>query len=300
MPCLNLITKSLDTTFYRYMTSRMMTQASEHSTRNLMLMVTLLERNVMNGLHLPEFNAYLRFHDIAGPGIPLVFIHGFGCASSCDYPRVVTDPALSPRRFLLVDLFGSGFSDHPEAFSFSMDAHARCLIALLDALEISRIDLYGHSMGGAIAILVAAQQPERIRRFIASEPALDTMAGPSILAVAAQSETDYVAHGHSAAIQAAIESGNPIWAGSLAASSPIAIHREAKSRLLGGTPSWREQLVSLPIPRTILFGERSLPHSDYLNLPGAGISVDVVPDAGHSMMWENPSGLAGAIQRALT
>lgn len=253
----------------------------------------------MNVFHLSRFNAYLRFHDIPGPGIPLVFLHGFGCASSCDFPRVAADPSLQSRRFLLVDLLGSGFSDHPASFSYTMDAHAHCLIDLMNGLGIPSIDLYGHSMGGTIAIVTAALQPERIRSLIASEPALDPSRGPFSLRAAAQSEADYATRGHLEAVQAAIEADNPIWAGSLAASSPMAIHREAKSLIQGGTPSWREQLGSLPMPRTILFGERSLPDPDASKLAEAGMHVDVVPAAGHSMMWDNPSDLARAIQRAL-
>lgn len=253
----------------------------------------------MHVFHLPGLDADLRFHDIPGPGTPLVFIHGFGCAGSCDYPRIAADPALGPRRCLLVDLLGSGFSDHPEGFSYTMEAHARCVVDLLDSLGIPSFDLYGHSLGGAVAIVAAAARPERVRRFVASEPALDAGGGTCILAAAAQSEAEYVARGHAAAVREAVAEGNPVWAGSLAASSPMAIHREAKARILGGTPSWRARLESLPMPRTVLFGARSLPHPDLRRLAEAGIRVDVVPAAGHSMMWENPSGLARALQRAL-
>lgn len=253
----------------------------------------------MHAFPVPGHDAHLRYRDLPGPGTPLVFIHGFGCASSCDYPRIAADAALHPRRCLLVDLLGSGFSDHPETFSYAMDAHARILSALLDALGLSKIDLYGHSMGGAVAIELASLAPARVRRFVASEPALDAGAGAYIPAAAAQTEASYIARGHAAGVQEALAEGNPIWAGSLATSSPMAIHREAKARTLGGKPSWRKQLEALPMPRTILFGERSLPHPDFAALPARGIRVDVVPGAGHSMMWENPSGLAQAIQRAL-
>ncbi len=253
----------------------------------------------MHAFPVPGHDARLRYHDLPGPGTPLVFIHGFGCASSCDYPRIATDAALHPRRCLLVDLLGSGFSDHPETFSYAMDAHARVIGALLDALGLSQIDLYGHSMGGAVAIELASMLPNHIRRFVASEPALDAGAGPYIQASAAQAEADYVARGHGIGVQEALAEGNPIWAGSLAMSSPMAIHREAKARTLGGTPSWRSQLEALTMPRTVLFGERSLPHPDFTALPARGIRVDMVPGAGHSMMWENPSGLAQALRRAL-
>ncbi|HNX32319.1 MAG TPA: hypothetical protein PKM35_11945 [Holophaga sp.] len=53
------------------------------------------------------------------------------------------------------------------------------------------------------------------------------------------------------------------------------------------------------MPRSVLFGKRSLPHPNLSDLPGAGIRVDIVPAAGHSMRWENPSGLARALRLAL-
>ena len=72
----------------------------------------------------------LRYHDIPGTGAPLIFIHGLGCASSCDYPRIASDPALVGRRMLLVDLSGSGFSDHPADFGYTVDDHARTVVEL--------------------------------------------------------------------------------------------------------------------------------------------------------------------------
>jgi pimeloyl-ACP methyl ester carboxylesterase len=116
---------------------------------------------------------------------------------------------------------------------------------------------------------------------------------------AAQSESGYVNRGHGEAVRLALADGNPVWAGSLRASSAIAIHRETRSRVQSGIPSCRDQLQSLTMPRTVLFGARSLPHPDLSALPSQGIRVAVVPDAGHSMMWENPAGLAAAIQHAL-
>ena len=49
----------------------------------------------MRAFHPAGLDACLRFHDLPGPGTPLVFVHGFGCASSCDHPRIATDPALA-------------------------------------------------------------------------------------------------------------------------------------------------------------------------------------------------------------
>lgn len=249
---------------------------------------------------LTAVDARLRYHDLPGPGIPLVFIHGLGCSSACDFPRVAFDPALPARRFILVDLLGSGFSDKPSDFSYSVEEHAQTVLDLLNTLGASQFDLFGHSMGGAIAIVVASLQPDRIRRLVLGEPNLDSGGGTFSRAIAAQSESDYVAYGHASMIQSANATGDYIWAGSMAVSAPFAIHRAAKSLVLGGVRSWRDRLLSLPMPRTIVFGERSLPDPDTTRLADAGLSVRIVPNAGHGMTEDNPSGLAGVIHRALS
>ncbi|MGD0036477.1 MAG: alpha/beta hydrolase [Bacteroidota bacterium] len=60
-------------------------------------------------------------------------------------------------------------------------------------------------------------------------------------------------------------------------------------------PSWREQLAALQIPRTVLFGEYSLPSPDTKRLLEIRVKVRIIRNAGHSMAWENPAGLAQAI-----
>ncbi|WP_204376858.1 hypothetical protein [Aquitalea pelogenes] len=61
----------------------------------------------MQVFHSPH--GALRYHDLPGSGVPLLFVHGLGCAASSDFPRVAADPALAGRRRLLLDLLGAGF-----------------------------------------------------------------------------------------------------------------------------------------------------------------------------------------------
>lgn len=154
-------------------------------------------------------------------------------------------------------------------------------------------------MGGTIAIVAATLQPKCFNRLIVSETTLDPSIGVFSRSTAAQLESNYIEYGHENAIRSAIQDKNYIWAGSMAISSPIAIYRECKSLVKGGNPSWRDQFLSLSMPRTFIFGEQSLPHPDTKKLVEAGIKIDIISNAEHSMMWENPKGLAKAIQRAL-
>ena len=251
----------------------------------------------MQTLRLPD-GIHLRYHDLPGTGVPLVFVHGLGCASSCDYPAVARSAALAGRRVVLLDLPGYGFSDKPVSFGYGIAAHAAAVGALVRHLGVDVVDLFGHSMGGAVAIATAAAPDTCVRRLVLSEPNLDAGGGVFSRAIAAVPEADYVGHGHAADIRAAA-ADSPAWSASLAVAAPWAVHRDAVSLVAGSTPSWRELLLGLALPRTVIFGSLSLPDDDHASLPAQGVRVDVVPDAGHSMAVENPDGLAQAIARAL-
>ena len=63
----------------------------------------------------------------------------------------------------------------------------------------------------------------------------------------------------------------------------------------GISPDWLYRLSSLPQHKIYLVGDRSLPNTDYDLILQYGIPCAVIADAGHSMSWENPEGLATAL-----
>lgn len=251
----------------------------------------------MRSFDLGDGLGRLRYHDLPGEGTPLLFVHGLGCASSSDYPRVAAEGALAGRRMLLLDLLGFGFSDRPVDFGYAVEDHARTVARLIEGLSLDRLDLFGHSMGGSIAVVAATLLSGRVRHLVLGEPNLDAGGGTFSRPIARQSEAEFVARGHAAVVR---EATDPIWAGSVSMASPVAVHRGAMSLVRGAVPSWREQLAALAMPRAVIFGALSLPHPDTERLPGIGVGVHVVPGAGHSMAWENPAGLAQAIRAVLS
>jgi pimeloyl-ACP methyl ester carboxylesterase len=138
----------------------------------------------------------------------------------------------------------------------------------------------------------------RVEHLVLSEPNLDPGGGAFSRSIAEQAESRYAACGHAETIREAARAGNRTWAGSMSATASFAVHREAVSLVRGGSPSWRRQLLHLDTPRTVLFGANSLPDPDAESLSRSGVGVAIVPEAGHSMAWENPSGLARAIAHA--
>ena len=97
-----------------------------------------------------------------GKGPPVVLIHGFG-GHTYSYRYLIPELARG-HRVVALDLLGFGYSERVPDADYSHQAQARRVIGLMDALGIQRASLVGHSMGGEVAMRVAAAQPDRVER----------------------------------------------------------------------------------------------------------------------------------------
>lgn len=96
-----------------------------------------------------------------GRGEPLLLIHGLGC-SGADWAFQVA--ALEKRfRVIVPDLPGSGHSPPPRD-EYDIKGFASALWSLLDHLGVSRTNVIGFSLGGAVALEMAALRPESVPR----------------------------------------------------------------------------------------------------------------------------------------
>ena len=237
----------------------------------------------------------VRYHELPGAEPKLVFLHGLGCASSFEYPAVLAQPALRGRGALLIDLLGAGYSDKPTEFGYTVEEHAAYLNEMLCALDLRDIVLFGHSLGGAVAICLAGLLGERLRMLILTESNLDpSPTGATSRKIGSQSSETFLTHGY-ATLLAHAQKKNPLWGATLAHWLPEAAWRISRSAMHGGTPSWRLQLYDLDKPKAFLFGARSLPGEDVDELPAHDVRVEIIPDAGHSMALDNPKALAETI-----
>lgn len=93
---------------------------------------------------------------------PLVLLHGLG-AGAADWDAIV--PAVARRHHVhALDLRGHGDSDWPG--DYSLELMRDDVLGLLDALGLERVDLVGHSLGGVVAYLVAAERPGSVGRLV--------------------------------------------------------------------------------------------------------------------------------------
>lgn len=241
----------------------------------------------------------VRYLNIEGNGIPILFIHGLGCCGSIDYPAVASCCNLSEHRKIIVDLLGSGTSDKPGNFEYSIINQAKILGEFVAYLKVNDIILYGHSMGGSIAISLALEIKEKLHSIILSEANLDNGGGLFSKIIAGYNFTEFRDKGYTKIIQENIANGNTTWAKSLSITSPKAVYDEAVSLVNGQSKTWRSILYKLSCPITFIFGRNSLPDNDLDVLKQHKINIEIVDNAGHSMAWENPEGLAEAIANGI-
>jgi pimeloyl-ACP methyl ester carboxylesterase len=111
----------------------------------------------------------IHYAEAPGPGPALVILHGITGSHAAFLPLL---PALAEGAHVyLPDLRGHNLSGHiPDAYQ--VQDYGSDILAFLRKVVGRPVVLAGHSMGGVIAIWVAAQAPELVRGVFLEDPAL--------------------------------------------------------------------------------------------------------------------------------
>jgi pimeloyl-ACP methyl ester carboxylesterase len=108
-------------------------------------------------------HGYRRSFVRAGSGPVLLLVHGIG--DSSDTWRDLIPLLARDHTVIAPDLLGHGQSDKPRA-DYSVAAFANGLRDLLGMLEIDRVTVVGHSLGGGVALQFAYQYPAHCERLV--------------------------------------------------------------------------------------------------------------------------------------
>lgn len=105
-----------------------------------------------------------------GRGPALVLLHGFMMDGW--YWRAMLPSLATTHDPIAIDLPGFGESDRPRRFSYDFAGFASVVEEVLDRLGVARAQVVGHSLGGGVALTLAARRPERVERLALIAPAI--------------------------------------------------------------------------------------------------------------------------------
>ncbi|MFE1792236.1 alpha/beta fold hydrolase [Streptomyces sp. NPDC059525] len=241
----------------------------------------------------------IRWVELPGEEPVRVYLHGLGATAPAYFAASAVHPRLAGRRSLLLDFLGHGHSDRPETFPYTLEAHADTVAQALTAAGVAAAEVIAHSMGGAVAIVLADRHPDLVSRLVLVDANLDPLpptpgtAGSS--GISSYTEQEFLAGGWAEVRDRA----GAHWWSTMRLAGRTALYRSAVHLAAGTTPTMRELLLELKVPRSFLHPEADGAPSGAGALEAAGVAVVPVPDCGHNIMLDNPEGFARAAAEAL-
>lgn len=250
--------------------------------------------------------------EVTGDGHPLLLLHGFTGAAASWSPHI---PRLAGvRRVIAPDLLGHGATGAPgDPHRYRMERAVADLLALLDALDAPRADVLGYSMGGRVALSLAAAAPRRVTRLIlesatpglvdpeeraarvaADEALAATIEREGVAAFVARWESLPLFAGH-AGLPA--ETRERLRAGRLA-NRPGGLAGSLRGMGTGRMPALWEQLGELGMPTLLVAGALDEKFSAIARRMAALVPrarLAIVPDAGHTVHLERPDAFTEAV-----
>lgn len=120
------------------------------------------------GVHAP--GEYVEAEEVAihyldvGAGPVTLFVHGDNVAGGVILSELATEVAAEGNRVVVPDLFGFGFSARPgqPGGRLAVSGQAETLAAVIEELELGRVELVGFGWGGEVAAELALVRPELV------------------------------------------------------------------------------------------------------------------------------------------
>ncbi len=250
-----------------------------------------------------------------GTGPTLLLVHGFGGAKE-DFADQ-TDALATRYHVVTFDHRGHGESDAPaEASSYSLDRLAADALAVADAVGADQFRLLGHSMGGMVARRLVLAHPQRVEALVL----MDTSPGPvpglddELLEMGAVIALTDGMDELKRIMDAFSPLGTPAYERLLVERPGYREFNDRKwatlspvmwatlGRAIGNQPDELALLASVGGPTLVIVGEQDTPFVGVsrdmaATIPGAELAV--IPDAGHSPQFENPSAWLQALEEFL-
>lgn len=253
----------------------------------------------------------------AGEGPPLVLLHTL--RTDLDLFQKVIPELRRSFHVYAVDFPGHGFSDIPDT-EYSPDLFYRCTVAFLDELQIRGAAVVGESIGGTIALLLAARDHPSVRRVVAVN-AYDYDRGRGIhrgsgLARVLFSAMEIPLVGEMLqryrsyplfrlVIRGSVHRDDSVPPSYLRAMNDVGErprHYRAFLSLVRHFPEWeemRQEYGDIDAPVLLLYGENDWSRKDEREANGAsipGAELQEIPEAGHLLCLDAPEEWVRAVE----
>jgi len=223
---------------------------------------------------------------LGGPS-SLLLIHGLGSSKEC-FDDIWNYPDYRQYTVIIPDLPGYGESNKPKNFSYSMEDQAEILELLVYRLNLKDLCVIGHSMGGAIGLLLALNIGPLARSLINLEGNLIRQDCSGSRAALKYTIGDFINHGFDELKESIALQADQSFLKSLNNSDVYAFYKSSKSLVKWSDSGMLlDMFLGLDIPKYYVYGEQNSksPVLKYLD----EIPKLMIPGAGHGMMNDNPS-----------
>jgi pimeloyl-ACP methyl ester carboxylesterase len=227
----------------------------------------------------------------------LLFIHGLGADGHC-FQGALAAPELRDRALLIPDLVGFGQSPPRPGFSYTMTEQAVELDLLCRSLMQNQIAIVAHSMGGAVGILLAERLSDRVTHFANAVGNLGPQDCFFSRALAESSLETFSSRGFASFKQSVKEAARATlrpastYELALERTSAEVMHASSVDLVqLCDASHLLDRFVRLPCKKIYIHDEDNAVDPHVLKvLSENNVPTTRIPDAGHALMEENPSG----------
>lgn len=239
----------------------------------------------------------------------LFFIHGLGCTKE-SFNDLWKDKRFERYSLLTFDLPGFGSSAKSKEFSYKTEDQAEVCKLIIEKLNLRKIHLVGHSMGGAIALLLIEKIPNKIISFINLEGNLigeDCTFSREVIKHSLKEFEETIFKDFKSKIKdtkdlaTSSDLSNQLFYEWLSKSDPSAFYRSSES-LVKWSDSRKllKMFINLKIKKWYIFGERNKDLPTVKLLKSNNMPIIQVSKSGHFMMIDNPKEFYQTLFKVIT